>query len=76
MLIFLVTTCEETGDSKLPWVQYRQKCYYGSSAKENDYLSWQSAESFCKENGGFLVSIHSLNELRFILSRVRRFIIQ
>ena len=69
-ILYLVTKCEDVGDSKLDWVQYREKCYYASPSNGLEYLTWQSAESFCKENGGFLVSIHSLNELRFILSRV------
>ena len=69
-ILYLVTKCEDVGDSKLDWVQYREKCYYASPSNELEYLTWQSAESFCKENGGFLVSIHSLNELRFVLSRV------
>ena len=69
------TECEEKGDSNLPWVQYKEKCYYASSDKPSEYLSWQSAESFCKQNGGFLVSIHSVNELRFVLSKVFYFVL-
>ena len=69
-LIITVTDCEEKGNSNLPWVQYKEKCYYASSDRSSDYLTWQSAEAFCKQNGGFLVSIHSRNELNFISSRV------
>ena len=69
-ILYLVSKCEDVGDSKLNWVQYRDKCYYASPSDELDYVSWQKAESFCKENGGFLVSIHDVDELTFILSRV------
>jgi hypothetical protein len=61
-----VTDCEEKGNSNLDWLQYDQKCYYFSSNE----LTWQSAESFCKQNGGFLVSIHNRNENNLISSRV------
>jgi hypothetical protein len=66
----IVTECENKGDSELNWVQYRNKCYYSSPYIESQYLSWQDADSFCKQEGGFLVSIHSLNELQFINSKV------
>ena len=65
-----MTECEEKGNSNLPWVQYQQKCYYASSDTSSQYLTWQSADAFCKQNGGFLVSIHSRNELNFITSKV------
>jgi hypothetical protein len=58
--------CEEKGDSKLDWFQYNKKCYYPNPTLS----SWQSSEAFCKQNGGFLVSIHSRNELFFLTSRV------
>ncbi len=65
-----MTECEDKGNSTLDWVQYREKCYFSSPDKSTEYLTWSSAESFCKKNGGFLVSIHSLNELRFIATKV------
>ena len=70
-----MTTCEQKGNSKLDWLQYDQKCYYFSSTES----TWQSAESLCKQEGGFLVSIqwietmnsiHSRNENNLIASRV------
>ena len=65
-LLLTVTDCEEKGNSKLDWYQYNQKCYFPSP----DVNSWQSAEAFCKQNGGFLVSIHNKNELFFLTSKV------
>jgi hypothetical protein len=61
-----VAECENKGTSSLDWVQYGEKCYYFS----NNELTWQSAESFCKQNGGFLVSVHSNNEHGLMSSRV------
>jgi len=74
-LIFvdLVTECENKGDSTLAWIQYKEKCYYASPDVQTQWLSWKSAEAVCKSNGGFLVSIHSLNELRFVSSKVISF---
>ncbi len=67
---FKVTECKDKGNSILPWVQYGEKCYYASSDSASQYLTWQSAEAYCKQNGGFLVSIHSRNELNFLTSKV------
>ena len=61
-----MTTCEDKGNSNLDWLQYDQKCYYFSTSD----ATWQSAESFCKQNGGFLVSLHNRNENNLIASRV------
>ena len=71
-LIFTqVTECEDKGGSSLDWVQYKEKCYYTSQDSPiANYVSWQEAETFCKRNGGFLVSVHSLNELGFLASKV------
>ena len=60
----------DTSNSSLKWVQYRDKCYHASSSNENEYLSWRAADLFCKENGGHLVTMHSRNDIRFILSQV------
>ena len=65
-----MSECEEKGDSNLPWIQYKEKCYYVTPDVIDQRQSWASAESFCKQNGGFLVSIHTINELNFITSRV------
>ena len=70
LFLIQVTQCENSGDSKINWVQYRDKCYYASPAASLEWLSWSSAEAFCKQEGGFLVSMHSVNDMRFILSRV------
>ena len=51
-------------------MQYREKCYYTSPDRTTEYQTWQGAESICKKNGGFLVSIHSTNEHRFVSSKV------
>ena len=71
-IFFQVTDCENKGDSNLDWIQYNQKCYYTSPDTVAQYVSWYAAESFCKQNGGFLVSIHSRNELNFISSKVKK----
>ena len=66
-----VTECEVKGDeSDLNWVQYKNKCYYASPNIPSQWQSWHSADTFCKDFGGFLVSIHSLNENRFLTSKV------
>ena len=67
---FVVSPCEEKSNSTLNWIQYNEKCYYASPDISLQWQSWQSAEAFCKQNGGFLVSIHSLSELRFITTKV------
>ena len=68
---YLVTECEDKGNSTLPWIQYNEKCYYATSPDiASERLTWAESEAFCKSNGGFLVSIHNQNELRFITSKV------
>jgi hypothetical protein len=56
----------------LPWIQYKEKCYYATPDVVAERQTWAAAESFCKRNGGFLLSIHTLNELRFVLSSVNK----
>lgn len=58
------------------WFQYNQKCYFTSANIFSQYLTWRNAEKFCNANGGFLVSIHSISEQRFITSKVnKRFLV-
>jgi hypothetical protein len=54
--LFPTTECENKGNSTVNWVQYREKCYYTSPNIESLYRTWQSAESFCNTNGGYLAS--------------------
>ena len=68
-----VSECEDKGNSLLPWIQYKEKCYYASPFVTAERKSWAAAGALCKQNGGFLVSIHTLDELRFILSKVKLF---
>jgi hypothetical protein len=68
---FKVTECENKEDSDLNWVQYQDKCYYSSTNIESEFRSWQDAERFCNQNGGFLVSIHNQNENRFLSAKVK-----
>jgi hypothetical protein len=65
-----VTECENKGNSTLPWIQYKEKCYYATPDIVLERSTWAAAESFCRKNGGFLLSIHTLNELRFVTSKV------
>ena len=70
-----MTTCEDKGNSTLNWFQYNQKCYFTSANIFSQYLTWRNAEKFCNNNGGFLVSIHSINEQRFVTSKVNKILI-
>ena len=65
--LILASQCDDKGNSTLNWFQYGQKCYYINTAG----FTWQSAERFCNQNGGFLISIHSVNELKFFSTIVR-----
>ena len=69
--LIIVTECENKGDSELNWIQYRNKCYYSSPYIESQFLSWQDADSFCRQEGGYLVSVHSVTEVQFINSKVK-----
>ena len=67
MLPISAEECEDKSGSELNWIQYAGKCYYVSSEKIE---TWRTADKFCKNNGGFLVSIHSQSTLNFLKSKV------
>ena len=49
------------------WKFFEDRCYYFSP----DSMTWWNAEGHCKENGGYLVSIHDENTNNFIKGQVR-----
>ncbi|XP_077862270.1 macrophage mannose receptor 1-like [Saccoglossus kowalevskii] len=54
--------------SSLDWYLYDESCYYFSDPSDsiNGRQGWSDARSYCYFNGGDLVSIHSVDEQRFI----------
>jgi len=48
----------------------KDKCYY-ITTKVTDYKTWQGCLADCQSRSGDLVSIHSLDEVNFLLDLVR-----
>lgn len=52
------------GSSPLDWVHHQGYCY---TYYDSEIFTWGGAKMFCQDNGAFLVSIHSLDEMNFII---------
>ncbi|KAG1664762.1 Macrophage mannose receptor 1 [Nymphon striatum] len=61
-------------DKRDNWYSFNGYCYYSSHLDTMQLRTkgWESARSFCKDNGGDLVSIHSDYDTDFILKLVFR----
>lgn len=54
----------EKSSPLITWRYYDGYCYVLYQTRG---LSWDTAKSFCKDNGAFLASLHSLDEIDFLL---------
>ena len=67
-LFLTADSCAPDGDS---WKFYGDRCYFFSGIEpEPEAASWYSAQSWCNDNGGHLVSIHDEDMQAFIIGQV------
>jgi len=67
-LIFKVVECQN--NTNYNWTLYKNKCYYVSKGVEDEKLSWLKSRDFCRNIGGDLLSIHTVDELAYVTSIV------
>lgn len=68
LTVLAASECSNISSSTtLSWRLYQSNCYSASSAGTYDY---EAGKEFCRRNGGYLTSVHSLDEMRFILNLV------
>lgn len=60
------------GNTDYNFTLFNNKCYYVSTAEDDEKLNWFKSREFCQNNGGDLVSIHSSKELEYIVSMVSK----
>ncbi|XP_038058027.1 macrophage mannose receptor 1-like [Patiria miniata] len=64
-----VATTVEGGHCPTGWLARGDYCYYTQNPS-TDMLTWTEADAYCNNLGGYLASIHSIEENNFIRSRL------
>lgn len=67
---FVVISVDTPCPTAQDWILEGDYCYY-FSAGANTRLSWTDANTWCMDNGGYLVSIHGKDEQDMLIYYVR-----